>query len=185
MWRAIALLAGMIACATASAQPTALSPALQPDPITSTTDCEQESKFANDDVGTMLRAWRIHPPDLHPAAPMDLDYIVIPLPDAAHGMHRIQISHEKPQPVIHPDPEYSTEAADKGIKGTVKLQVFVAQDGAVKKTLVVCGNPLLVPAAQAALQKWTYRPVLLNDQPVEFVINEIKLSFPPVSSRQQ
>jgi hypothetical protein len=107
----------------------------------------------------MLRDWRIHPPDLHPAASMDpADYIVIPLPDAADGNHRFQISHEKPQPVIHPDPEYSTEAADKSVKGIVKLTVFVAQDGAVKKTSVVCGNPLLVPAAQAAVQKWTYAP---------------------------
>jgi len=131
----------------------------------------------------MLRDWRIHPPDLHPAASKDLDYIVITLPDAADGMHRIQISHEKPQPVVHPDPEYSTEAAHQGVKGIVKLRVFVAQDGVVKKTLVVSGNPLLVPAAQAALQKWTYRPVLLNAQPVEFVINEIELSFPPVPNK--
>jgi hypothetical protein len=179
MQRAIALLAGMIACATASAPSTALSQALEPDQRTSTTDCEQQSKFANADVGTMLRDWRIHAPDLHPAASMDLDYIVIRLPDAADGKHRLQISHEKPQPVIHPDPEDSTEAADKGVKGIVKLRVFVAQDGAVKKTSVVCGNPMLVPAAQAAVQKWTYRPVLLNDQPVEFVINQIELSFPP------
>ena len=115
---------------------------------------------------------------------MDIDYIVIPLPDAGDGMHQFQISYEKPQPVIHPAPTYSTEAAVKGVRGIVKLRVFVAQDGAVKKTMVVCGNPLLVPAAQAALQKWTYRPLLLNDQPVEFVINEIELSFPPVPNKK-
>jgi outer membrane biosynthesis protein TonB len=175
---AIACLAGMIAYAAASAQSTAVSQALEPEQKTSLADCEQRNTFANDEVGTMLRDWRVQPPDSHQvASPV---YIVIPLDEKAEATRRVLISRENVKPVIHHEAEYPPEAADKGVKGIVKLTVFVAQDGAVKKTSVVCGNPLLVPAAKAAVQMWIYRPMLLNDQPVEFVISEIELSFPPV-----
>jgi hypothetical protein len=174
MRRAIAYFAGMLACVAASAQSTALSQALEPEQKTSFADCEQRNTFANDDVGTMLKDWRVQPPDSQQVA--SRVYIVIPLDE-----HRFQISsRDTVEVLIHPEPEYPSEAADKGVKGIVKLRVFVAQDGTVKKTSVVCGHPLLVPAAKAAVQTWLYRPMLLNAQPVDFVISEIELSFPPV-----
>jgi protein TonB len=34
---------------------------------------------------------------------------------------------------------------------------------------VVSGNPLLVPAALAAVKQWLYKPTFLNGQPVEVI----------------
>ena len=36
-----------------------------------------------------------------------------------------------------------------------------------KSLAVVGGHPLLIPAAQEAVQQWVYRPTLLNGDPVE------------------
>lgn len=38
------------------------------------------------------------------------------------------------------------------------------------------GPPLLIQAAQSAVSRWSYRPTLLNGEPVE-VITEIEVRF--------
>ena len=64
-------------------------------------------------------------------------------------------------------PEYSAEAREKRIEGTVKLQVIVGKDGSVTVQNVVEGDPLLSPAAIEAVRQWRYEPWQLNGQPVE------------------
>jgi len=60
----------------------------------------------------------------------------------------------------------------------VHLDVTIAQDGHVTNIQVISGNPILVEAAKSAVQRWIYRPTLLNGEPIE-VIMEVCLSFPP------
>jgi periplasmic protein TonB len=54
--------------------------------------------------------------------------------------------------------------------------VVIAQDGHIGNITLINGHPLLVPAAQGAVKQWTYRPTLLNGDPVE-VATVIDVNF--------
>ena len=73
-------------------------------------------------------------------------------------------------------PEYPHEARDKGIQGTVLLQVILAKDGTVKELRALEGPPELIPAALDAVKQWRYRATLLNGEPVE-VESEVSVLF--------
>ena len=68
---------------------------------------------------------------------------------------------EKPVPVYPPLAKLAR------IQGLVRFNVVIGKDGHIKSLAVVCGHPLLIPAAQEAVQQWVYRPTLLNGDPVE------------------
>jgi TonB family protein len=53
-------------------------------------------------------------------------------------------------------PTYPELAKRMSISGTVKLQIVVAPNGAVKSTKVVGGHPLLANAASDAIKKWRF-----------------------------
>lgn len=53
-------------------------------------------------------------------------------------------------------PVYPELARRLNLEGTVKLQVTVAPDGAVKHSEVLGGNPVLAKAAQDAVRKWRW-----------------------------
>jgi protein TonB len=72
--------------------------------------------------------------------------------------------------LIHkPSPIYPKEAAEKHVQGTVRLEILVSRDGAVKEVNLLSGDPVLVAAAIDAVRQWRYKPILLNGQPVEAV----------------
>jgi periplasmic protein TonB len=73
-------------------------------------------------------------------------------------------------------PEYPQLAKQARVSGTVRLTSVIAKDGSVVQLEVVSGNPLLIPAALAAVKQWIYRPTFLNGQPVE-VISPIDVIF--------
>jgi TonB family protein len=64
-------------------------------------------------------------------------------------------------------PEYPTEAREKGIQGTVTLNVILRRDGSVTVQNVAAGDPILSPAAIEAVRQWRYGPTMLNGQPIE------------------
>jgi TonB family protein len=74
---------------------------------------------------------------------------------------------QKVQPIYPPD------AKAQGISGTVVLQAVIGEDGTVHSLTAVSGNDLLKKAALEAVRQWTYRPYLLNGNPVavDTVIN--------------
>lgn len=74
------------------------------------------------------------------------------------------------------EPAYPRLALQAGIQGVVRFTATIGTDGYVRNLRVVSGHPLLIPAAQDAVQQWVYRPTLLNGQPVE-VVTEIEVSF--------
>ena len=49
----------------------------------------------------------------------------------------------------------------------MRFAATVGSNGVVKNVQLVSGHPLLVPAANAAVQKYVYRPATQGGQPVE------------------
>ncbi len=70
-------------------------------------------------------------------------------------------------------PVYPPEAKAQGVSGRVVLHAIIGRDGTVQELSVVAGNELLQRAAMDAVRQWTYRPYLLNGNPVavDTVIN--------------
>jgi len=56
------------------------------------------------------------------------------------------------------DPRYPELAKQYQLAGRVRLEVTVSPNGAVTKTHVLGGNPLLVGAALEAVKQWKYEP---------------------------
>ena len=73
-------------------------------------------------------------------------------------------------------PIYPSGAKADRIQGTVRFTAVIAKDGNIQTLTPLSGHPLLVDAAQQAVQQWTYKPTLLNGQPVE-VVTTIDVNF--------
>lgn len=78
--------------------------------------------------------------------------------------------------ISHPGPVYPVEAKKAGIEGTVRLEVLIGKDGAIKDLVVLSGDPVLARAAVDAVWRWEYRPTSVNRVPVE-VITEVDVNF--------
>ncbi len=55
-------------------------------------------------------------------------------------------------------PQYPEMAKKFNISGTVKIEVVVAPNGAVKEARVVGGHPVLASSALEAAKKWRFEP---------------------------
>ena len=55
-------------------------------------------------------------------------------------------------------PAYPQLARDMGIRGSVRVEVLVAPNGAVKSLEVKGGHPMLAQAAADAVRKWKWVP---------------------------
>lgn len=55
-------------------------------------------------------------------------------------------------------PRYPELARSMRLEGTAKLSVVVATDGKVKSISAVGGSPILLKAAQDAVEKWKWAP---------------------------
>jgi TonB family protein len=65
------------------------------------------------------------------------------------------------------DPVYPPEAKEKHVQGAVILHAIISKQGTMENLSVISGNGMLVASAMDAVRQWTYRPYLLNGQPVE------------------
>ena len=75
------------------------------------------------------------------------------------------------------EPIYPKEAIDKGIRGTVLLNVVRGKDGRVLRADVVSGNPILAKAARQAVMGWRFKPYVLNGEAIEKNM-KIRITFP-------
>jgi TonB family protein len=66
-----------------------------------------------------------------------------------------------------PNPVYPPIARAAHVQGVVVLHAIISKEGTVEKLTVISGPPMLTQSAVDAVQKWTYRPYLLDGQPVE------------------
>lgn len=64
-------------------------------------------------------------------------------------------------------PVYPAAAKKAHIEGTVVLHAIIAKDGTVQSLDYVSGPNELKDSAIDAVKTWRYKPMLLNDQPVE------------------
>jgi len=64
-------------------------------------------------------------------------------------------------------PTYPPIAVEARQEGTVILQATISKSGTIENLRVVSGPPMLQQAALDAVQRWAYRPYLLNGEPVE------------------
>jgi len=73
-------------------------------------------------------------------------------------------------------PVYPPDAKAQGISGTVVLHAIIGKDGKVQFLQAVSGPENLAKAAIDAVRQWTYKPYLLNGNPVE-VDTVININF--------
>lgn len=65
-----------------------------------------------------------------------------------------------------PNPEYPAEARAAKIQGTVVLYAVISKDGKMENLSVLSGPPELTKSAIDAVKQWSYKPYLLNGEPV-------------------
>lgn len=63
-------------------------------------------------------------------------------------------------------PGYPMQARSERISGKVVLSATIGADGSVGEISVVSGSPILAEAARQAVQKWKYKPAMLNGSPI-------------------
>jgi protein TonB len=68
-------------------------------------------------------------------------------------------------------PAYPVAAKITRMTGTVRLKAIINTEGRVAQLQIVEGPPLLAAAARAAVEKWRYRPTILNGAAVEVATN--------------
>jgi len=78
--------------------------------------------------------------------------------------------------ISRPDPVYPAIAKAVYLQGAVILHAIISKEGTIENLSVISGNGMLVNAAQEAVQRWRYKPYLLNDKPVE-VETSITVNF--------
>lgn len=64
-------------------------------------------------------------------------------------------------------PEYPMIAKTAHVSGTIILHAVISKDGTIQELQYVSGPPLLMKSAMDAVKQWTYKPTLLNGEPVE------------------
>jgi TonB family protein len=64
-------------------------------------------------------------------------------------------------------PIYPEEAKAAGVQGAVVLHAIISKTGTVENITVVSGPEELRDSARDAVRQWTYKPYLLNGEPVE------------------
>jgi TonB family protein len=74
------------------------------------------------------------------------------------------------------EPVYPPDAKAAGIQGTVTLDAIIGKDGTISSLKLVSGPPELTKAAWEAVKQWTYKPYLLNGDPVS-VATTITVTF--------
>jgi protein TonB len=73
-------------------------------------------------------------------------------------------------------PVYPAIALAAGVSGTVVLAATISKAGTIENLRVVSGPPMLQRAAVDAVERWRYRPYMLNGEPVA-VETTVKLVF--------
>ena len=64
------------------------------------------------------------------------------------------------------EPIYPPDAKAAGIQGSVVLDAVIGKDGIIYSLNLVSGPPELTKSAWEAVKQWTYKPYLLNGDPV-------------------
>jgi TonB family protein len=119
-----------------------------------------ESASSNENVLT--------PTGAHTLAPAPV--LAVPAPPTPTGVVK------QGQLIRRVDPAYPVIAKEQHTEGTVRLNVTIGTDGAVRGVSLLGGPRLLIDAAEKAVRQWRYTPTLLDGKPIEFQ-REVDLTF--------
>jgi protein TonB len=64
-------------------------------------------------------------------------------------------------------PVFPPLARQRAVSGTIRLSAMIDEHGDVKNVKVLSGDIVLGAAAKAAVQKWKYKPAMLNGNPIQ------------------
>jgi len=106
--------------------------------------------------------------NMHPVAPVPMNIQTRPTPVSKGVIEGLLISRITP---VYPKIAILTHQ-----QGTVLLHAIIGRDGTIQNLQVISGPPLLIKAALDAVERWRYRPYLLNNEPVE-VETQITVNF--------
>jgi TonB family protein len=74
---------------------------------------------------------------------------------------------QAPRPVKMTRPDYPDAAFEKGIEGTVTLEILIDREGRVSKARVLQSVPSLDDAAMKCVMRWRFKPAMKRGLPVE------------------
>ncbi len=70
------------------------------------------------------------------------------------------------------EPTYPVVARQMKMEGTVEVDAYVGESGAVETVKTVNGNPVLGRAAEDAVKKWKFSPFKTDDgKPLKAIVN--------------
>jgi TonB family protein len=72
-----------------------------------------------------------------------------------------------PRKIDGPDPEYTQQAFDRGVEGSMSVECIIGADGRVRNCKAVKSLPFMANAVIAALEARTYRPAALDGKPID------------------
>ena len=90
-----------------------------------------------------------------------------PVPMAPGGPVRLSSGVVEGMILLKAMPVYPAEAKAAGVQGAVVLHAIISKTGTVESVEVVSGPEELRDSARDAVRQWTYKPYLLNGEPVE------------------
>jgi protein TonB len=73
----------------------------------------------------------------------------------------------RPSKLAGPDPQYTPQAIEREIEGTMLVRCVVTVQGEVRDCRIVKGLPYLDEAVVAALERRRYRPATLGGRPID------------------
>ena len=117
---------------------------------------------------------RVAPPPPPPQAAMVP--ASAPAPQPITQSLRVTSSLQAARLVKKVTPVYPSAAVAGRIQGEVRFVATISRDGSIGDLKLLAGPSVLAKAASDAVKQWTYRPTLLNGQPVE-VVTEIDVNF--------
>lgn len=107
---------------------------------------------------------------------------LVPLPSpTAITDHAIEFDESMTAPAMisGPPPEYTPEAIERAVEGSMQIRCVVTVAGDVRGCKVLKGLPFMNTAVVEALQRRKYRPALAQGKPVDvFYTFNIRLKLP-------
>ncbi len=91
----------------------------------------------------------------------------LPLREELLEPMRVEKGIERPGVIGSPKPEYTPEAKEARVSGTIIVKTLIDREGCVRRAQVLKGLPFgLEEATTTALRSWTFTPARYQDQPV-------------------
>lgn len=133
------------------------------------------------------------PPDLAPPPPMQPDRQLDdmdPMSGTAIAVSAPSVSHDTSigrdgffsdgeyMPIVQVAPQYPPRAAERGLEGYVTLEFIVTRQGTVRDPVVIeSSNSVFNRAALDAVQRFRYRPRVIDGEPVEVPGVRFRITF--------